>query len=788
MIQSIRILFIVTCMIFGLFSCNKPERKSESVQATAVDKLPYDDAPFGGKIERSYKESEMEWPRLPSPPAGAPNVIVILLDDVGFGMTGTFGGSVPTPRLDGLAQQGISYNRFHTTAICGPSRAALLTGRNHHVSGNGFLAEWATGFPSYNTMMKKSTATIGAVLKDNGVNTSWFGKNHNTPDWETSPVGPFDRWPTGMGFNYFYGFNAGETNQYYPILFENTRPVEPAKTPEEGYHFMTDMTDRAISYLELQKSIAPDKPVFMYFAPGAAHAPHQPPKEWRDKFKGKFDHGWDKEREIVFERQKKMGIIPAEAVLPARNPNVPLWDTCSVESKKFYALLYENFAGYLAFADHEVGRLLDAIKELPDADNTLVLYIVGDNGASSEGGLDGTVNEIKSLSGIPSTMKENLARASEIGGPKSEPHFPIGWAFAANTPFPWVKQVASHFGGSRNPMVVSWPKVIKHDGVMRSQFLHLIDVVPTILDVMQIKMPEYVDGVKQIPLQGKSFRATFTDPKAPEIRTTQYFEVFANRAIYNNGWVAAHQHTLPWRQDVAPGFENEKWELYNIDKDFCEATDVAAQNPEKLKELQALWEEEAKKYDVFPLDDRGAARLVVPKPSPLGDRTKFSFYEGATRIPETAAPNTKNRSWSMEAIVTTDKKHKDGVINAMGGISAGYVLYVRNGIPTFVYNYFETEVTTIKSRKPLPDKQASVKLDFKYDGGGVGKGGTFTLYINNEKVGEGKVSKTVAGRFGLDTFGVGEDDGSPVTHSYRTPFKFQGSIEELNIELGSIGK
>ncbi|MEH0157124.1 arylsulfatase [Limibacter armeniacum] len=746
-----------------------------------IDKVPYDDPKFKGKIGRTYKESEMDWPELPSPPEGAPNVVIILLDDVGFGMTSTFGGSIPTPHLDSLANQGLRYNRFHTTAICGPSRAALITGRNHHNCGSGFLAEWATGFPSYTTMIPKATATVAKVMKYNGMNTSWFGKNHNTPDWETSAVGPFDRWPTGLGFDYFYGFNAGETHQYYPVIFENTVPVEPDKTPEEGYHFQTDMTDKAIAWLQQQKSIAPNKPVFMYYAPGAVHAPHHVRKEWSDKFKGKFDHGWDKEREIVYERQKKMGIIPQDAELSPRNELVPQWDTLGTDEKKFYTLLYENFAGYLAFTDHEVGRLLQAIAELPDADNTLVMYIIGDNGASAEGGLQGTINEVKALNGIPSSIEENLKKADEIGGPETEPHFPIGWAFAGNTPFPWVKQVASHFGGTRNPMVVSWPKVIKDKGGIRSQFLHLIDVVPTILEATGIEMPEYVEGIKQRPIDGKSFMSTFTNTDAPEIRTTQYFEVFSNRALYHDGWVAAHQHTLPWRQDLAPGYENEVWELYHVAEDFSEAKNVADKYPEKLKELQAMWEEEAEKYHVFPLDDRGAGRLSVPKPSPTGDRTKFTFYEGAIRIPETAAPNTKNTSWTLEAMLETSADHKDGVINALGGLGGGYSLYVKDGYPTFIYNFFEDN-TIIKSSQQLPDGMASVKLDVAYDGGGIGKGATVTLYLNNQKVGEAHLEATVGGRYGIDTFGIGVDTGSPVTEDYSAN-KFEGHIVEVNIEL-----
>ncbi|WP_053977140.1 arylsulfatase [Mangrovimonas xylaniphaga] len=767
-----RILFILFALIV-----------ISPLQSQERNKLPHDDPEFHGEIGRTYKDSKMDWPELPTPPKGAPNVVIILLDDVGFGMSSTFGGSIPTPNLDKLADNGLRYNRFHTTAICGPSRAALITGRNHHNCGSGFLAEWATGYPSYTTMIPKSTATVAKVLKYNGVNTSWFGKNHNTPDWETSAAGPFDRWPTGLGFDYFYGFNAGETHQYYPVIFENTVAVEPDTTPEEGYHFMTDMTDKAISWIQLQKSISPDKPVFMYFAPGATHAPHHVTKEWRDKFKGKFDHGWDKEREIVYERQKKMGIIPKDALLSPRNDSVPTWASRTAEEKKFYSLLFENFAGYLAFTDHEVGRLIDAINELPDADNTLIIYIVGDNGASAEGGLEGTINEVKGLNGIPSSISENLKKADEIGGPTTEPHFPVGWAFAGNTPFPWVKQVASHFGGTRNPMVVSWPKVIKDKGGMRSQFLHLIDVVPTIMEATGISFPDYVEGVKQRPMDGKSFYSTFTNPKAPEIRTTQYFEVFANRALYHDGWVAAHQHTFPWRQDLAPGFENEVWELYDVKEDFSEAVNVADKYPDKLKELQAIWEEEAEKYHVFPLDDRGAARLAVPKPSPLGDRTKFTYYEGATRIPETAAPNTKNTSWTLEAMLETTAKEKDGVINAIGGLGAGYTLYVKDGYPTFIYNFFEAEVTTIKSKKKLPDGLASVKVDFKYDGGGAGKGANVTLYINNEKVGEAKLEHTVPGRFGIDTFGIGEDTGSPVTENYHPPFAYEGKIVEVNIDI-----
>jgi len=767
-----RALIVVAVAMFLLGCATQPKNY-----------LPKELEKFEGKIGKTYKESEEDWPEPVSPPAGAPNVVVILLDDVGYGMTSTFGGSIQTPNLDKLAEQGLRYTHFHTTAVCAPSRAALLTGRNHHNTANGFLVEWATGFPSYNNMMPKSTATVGKIMKYNGVNTSWFGKNHNTPDWETSAAGPFDRWPTGMGFDYFYGFNAGETHQYYPVIFENTIPVEQDKSPEEGYHFQTDMTDKAIEWLRLQKSISPDKPVFMYYAPGAVHAPHHVAQEWSKKYKGKFDHGWDKEREIVFKRQKKLGVIPVDAKLSPRNPEVPTWDSRTPEEKKLYTRLYENFAGYMEFTDYEIGRLLNAVNELPDADNTLVIYIVGDNGASSEGGLEGTVNEVKALNGIPTSIDENLKRIDQIGGPDTEPHFPIGWAFAGNTPFPWVKQVASHFGGSRNPMVVSWPKVIKDKGGVRSQFLHLIDVLPTILEATGIEAPSHVDGIAQKPMDGVSFYPTFTDAEAPEVRTTQYFEVLSNRAIYHEGWVAAHQHTLPWKQGVAPGYENETWELFHVAEDYSEAVNVAGQYPEKLEKLKRKFNEEAEKYNVYPLDDRGAERLALPKPSPLGDRIEFTFYEGATRLPETAAPNNKNRSWEMEAFVNTSAGMKDGVIHALGGLGAGYTLYVKNGYPVFLYNFFEEEITTIKSTEKLPDGKASIKLVFNYDGGGVGKGGTAILYVNGQKVGEKRINRTVPGRYGVDTFGIGEDTGSPVTHNYKPPFRFAGKVLKVDMKL-----
>jgi arylsulfatase A-like enzyme len=751
-------------------------------------KLPLPESKFQGVVGATYKKSKPDWPKVPTPPAGAPNVVVILLDDVGFGQVSTFGGPVPTPELDKLADRGLRYNRFHTTAICGPSRAALITGRNHHNCGVGFLAEWATGFPSYNNMIPKSTATVGAVLKGNGYATSWFGKNHNTPDWESSVAGPFDRWPTGMGFDYFYGFIGGETNQYYPVLFENTVAVEPNKSPEDGYHLVADMTDRAINWVRYSKAVAPQKPLFLYFAPGAAHAPHHSPKAWKEKFKGNFDAGWDAVREATYKRQLKMGIIPPETKLTPRPEWVKPWDSLETNEKRMYAAFMENFAGYLAYTDHECGRLLQAIGELPDADNTLIFYIVGDNGASSEGGFTGTVNEVMNLNGIPSNLEENLKIIDDLGGPDTEPHYPLGWAWAGNAPFQWVKQVASHFGGSRNPMVVSWPAKIKDKGGIRSQFAHLIDVMPTILDVAGIPAPKSVDGVAQKPLDGVSIAPTFASAKARPVRERQYFEIFTNRAIYDKGWIACAQHTLPWRQDVAPGhWEKDRWELYNIDEDFSEANDVAAENPKKLAELKKIFDQEAKRNNVYPFDDRGSGRLSVPKPSPGGsdpNRTKFTYYAGVSRLAETAAPNTKNRSHRIRAVIDMPAKGGEGVIVAEGGKSAGFALYVQNGKLIYHYNYFERKRTNLVSNLTVPAGKSTVEMEFAYDGGGLGKGGEATIAINGKVVGSTRIDNTVAGRFGIDTFGVGSDTGSPVTDTYKPPFLFSGTIERVDIELG----
>lgn len=752
-------------------------------------RLPMPDPPFRGVIGRTFEDSESDWPDPPKVPDGAPNVVLIVLDDVGFGQVSTFGGPVPTPALDRLASEGLRYNRFHTTAICGPSRAALLTGRNHHNCGSGFLAEWATGFPSYSTLIPKSTATVGRILRDNGYNTAWFGKNHNTPDWLTSVVGPFDRWPNGLGFDYFFGFNAGETHQYYPVLYENTVAVEPDKSPEEGYHFMTDLTDRAINWIRYSKSVNPDKPVLLNFAPGAAHAPHHSPKEWRERFTGHFDQGWDALRDETYQRQLELGVIPADTVNTPRPEWCPAWDELSDDEQRLYARFMENYAGYLAFTDHECGRLLDAIRDLPDADNTLIFYIVGDNGASSEGGLTGTINEVMNLNGVPSDLQESLARLDEIGDPHTEPHYPLGWAWAGNAPFQWVKQVASHLGGTRNPMVVSWPSRVSDAGGLRSQFTHLIDILPTVLEAAGLPAPDTVDGIDQKPLDGVSILTTFASEAARPVRERQYFEVLSNRAIYDQGWIACAQHTLPWRQDLAPGnWDGDRWELYHLDDDYSESRDLAAELPDKLDELKRIFDEECERYGVYPLDDRGAARISVPKPPPGGadpNRTDFTYYPGAVRLPETAAANTKNRSHIIEVQIV---EPGDGVLVAAGGGSAGYVLYVQDAKPIYHYNWFGRERTIITSESRLPEGASTVRFEFVYDGGGLGKGGLGVLYLDGREVGRQRIENTVAGRFGIDTFGVGCDTGSPVSDDYQAPYPYAGTINRVDITLGRAGE
>ncbi|WP_084227413.1 arylsulfatase [Nostoc sp. KVJ20] len=747
--------------------------------------LPVPLPEFKGKIGLTYKESQPDFPQPITAPAKAPNVLLAILDDVGFGQAGTFGGPVDTPNLTRLAERGLRYNQFHTTALCSPTRAALLTGRNHHSVNTGVVEELATGYPGYTTILPKSAATVAEILRQNGYNTAAFGKWHNTPDYETSAAGPFDRWPTGLGFEYFYGFLGGDTNQWSPALVENTRRVEkPTNKPD--YHLTPDLVDHAIAWIRNQKSIAPEKPFFAYLATGATHAPHHAPKAWIDKYKGKFDQGWDKLREEIFARQKQLGVIPANAQLTPRPQELPAWDSLTAEQQKLYAHMAEVFAGFLGHTDYEVGRLIDAVDQLGELDNTLVIYIVGDNGASAEGGLTGSVNELQVFNGVPENLQQLLAAYNNLGSSKTFNHFPAAWAWAVNTPFQWTKQIASHFGGTRNPLVISLGANIKDQGGIRSQFHHVIDIAPTILEVAGITAPKEVNGVKQQPIEGTSLVYTFDRPDAPSHRQTQYFEMLGNRAIYDEGWVAAARHgRLPWERTVKGNFDTDEWELYNITEDFSEANNLAKENPDKLEKLQKLFLKEARKHQVLPLDDRIAERFDVKiRPSFTRGRTTFTYYPGTFGIPEGSAPNLKNKSFSITANVEIPESGAEGVLLTQGGRFAGWSFFLEDGKPTYAYNYANTARYIIQSREKLPSGKSTLRFNFDYDGGAVGAGGIGKLFINDQQVAEGRVEKTIAYRLALDeTFDVGRDTGTPVVDTYQVPFAFTGNLQQISLEL-----
>ncbi len=746
--------------------------------------LPIPQPPFKGKIGITYKDSKPDFPQPIAAPAKAPNVLLVLLDDVGFGQASTFGGPVETPNLTRLASRGLRYNQFHTTALCSPTRAALLTGRNHHSVSTGVVEELATGFPGYTAILPKSAATVAEVLRQNGYNTAAFGKWHNTPDNETSFVGSFDRWPTGEGFEYFYGFLGGDTNQWNPALYENTKRIETSNNP--NYHLTPDLVDHAIAWIQSQQSVAPDQPFFTYLATGATHAPHHAPKEWIEKYKGKFDQGWDRLRLETFARQKELGVIPASSQLTPRPKELPAWDSLSEKEQKLYAHMMEVFAGFLGHTDAEVGRLLNAVEQLGELDNTLVIYIVGDNGSSAEGGLTGTVNELKVFNGVPETFEQLLASSDDLGSPKTFNHFPAMWAWAGSTPFQWTKQIASHFGGTRNPLVIAWGERIKDRGGLRSQFHHVIDIAPTILRVAGIFEPSIVNGVQQQPIEGTSLAYTFDNPDVPSRRKTQYFEMLGNRAIYDKGWVAAARHgRLPWERSKGLDFDRDEWELYHIDEDFSEANNLASKNPNKLKQLQNLFLAEARKYNVFPLDDRLLERFDVSiRPSFSTGRTTFTYYPGTIGIPEGSAPDLKNKSFSITANVEIDDDDTEGILVTQGGRFAGWGFFLDDGKPTYAYNFLGSDRTIIQSSEKVPNGKSTLRFDFEYDGGGIGTGGTGKLFINDKQVALGRIEKTVAYRWGLDeTFDVGRDTGTPVVEDYQAPFAFTGNLQQVTLNL-----
>jgi arylsulfatase len=718
-------------------------------------------------------------------PDKAPNVLIVLIDDMGFGQSSAFGGPIHMPTVERLANEGLRYNEFHTTALCSPTRAALLSGRNHHMNNMGSITETATAFPGQTGQRPNSVAPLAEMLRLNGYSTAAFGKSHETAAWEVSPSGPTDRWPTRSGFDKFYGFIGGETNQWAPLLYDGMIQIEPSHDP--NYNFMTDMTNQAIAWMEYQKSLTPDKPFFIYFAPGATHAPHHVPKEWIAKYKGKFDQGWDILREETLARQIKLGVVPAGTKLAPKPEAIKDWDKLTPDEKKLFARQMEVFAGFGEYADTEIGRLVDAIGETGQLDNTLIFYIVGDNGASAEGGMNGLFNEYTYFNKAPETVQDILKHYDELGGPMTYNHYAAGWAVAGDSPFEWTKQVASSYGGTRNGMVIHWPKGIKAKGELRSQWHHVIDVAPTILEAAGLPEPKSVDGTVQEPIEGVSMVYSFADAKAPSRHTTQYFEIFGNRAIYQDGWLAGTVHRAAWEYKVRRPLEDDVWELYDTRSDFSLANDRAAKNPAKLKELQDLFMKEAVKYSVLPLDDRLEERFIaalVGRPDLMAGRTSLTVYQGMTGMSENVFINVKNRSHSIIAELEIPAKGANGVILAQAGRFGGWSLYMKNGKPTYTYNWLGLKRFTVAAKEALPPGKATLRFEFAYDGVGMGKGGTGTLIANGKKVAEGRIEQTQCCFFSADEGAdVGADEGTPVTEAYKVPFKFTGKIDKVTIEL-----
>jgi arylsulfatase len=757
--------------------------------------LPIPDQPQVGLTTYDAKDPDTQYPPIRDlrPPQGAPNVLVVLLDDVGFGASSAFGGPCQTPNFEKLAANGLKYNRFHTTALCSPTRQALLTGRNHHSVGMGGITEIATSAPGYNSILPNTCSPIARTLKLNGYSTAQFGKCHEVPVWQTSPMGPFDAWPTGGGgFEYFYGFIGGETNQYYPAIYEGTTPIEPEKTVEQGYHFTADMTDRAIKWVSQQKALMADKPFFIYFAPGATHAPHHVPKEWADRYKGQFDQGWDSVREQTFARQKQLGVIPQDCQLTDRHPQIPAWDSIAPEMQPILARQMEIYAGFLEHTDHHIGRLIDSLEDLGILDNTLIYVIIGDNGASAEGSLQGCFNEMAPLTGFADleTVEFLTERLDQLGGPEAYNHYAVGWAHAMDTPYQWTKQVASHFGGTRNGLIVHWPQGIQAKGALRTQFHHVIDVAPTILEVAGLPEPTFVNGVQQRPIEGVSMAYCFNQASAPERRQTQYFEMAGNRGIYHKGWTAVTRHRTPWETGMVklPAFDDDVWELYDTSTDWTQSRDLAREYPDKLHELQRLWLIEATKYNVLPLDDRFAERAnpeLAGRPQ-LITGTRQILFGGMGRLTESSIVNFKNKSHAITAEVVVPESGAEGVIVAQGGMTGGWSLYTKAGKPKYCYNFYGVNHYTIEGTMAIPAGTHQVRMEFAYDGGGLAKGGTVALYVDGQKAGEGRVDRTQPLVFSADeTCDVGFEAGSPVTYDYPTEGgKFSGDVNWVQIDVG----
>jgi arylsulfatase A-like enzyme len=755
------------------------------------DHLPIPDRPYAGPVYEDAKDPKATFPAIEPlrPPAGAPNVLIILLDDTGFGASSAFGGPCATPTAERLAANGLKYNRFHTTALCSPTRQALLTGRNHHSVGMGGITEIATSAPGYNSIRPNTAAPLAETLKLNGYSTAQFGKCHEVPVWETSPLGPFDSWPTGGGgFEHFYGFIGGETNQYAPAIYDGTTPVEPDRTPEEGYHFTEDMTDRAIDWIKQQKALMPDKPFFVYFAPGATHAPHHVPPEWSDRYKGRFDEGWDALRERTLARQKELGVVPEDAELTARAAEIPAWDDMPDELKPVLARQMEVYAGFLEHTDHHIARLIDALDDLGILDETLVYYIVGDNGASAEGTPNGCFNELAILNGAfgLETVEFMSSRIDDFGTPRAYNHYAVGWAHAMDAPYQWTKQIASHWGGTRNGTIVHWPAGIRARGEVRSQFHHVIDIAATVLDAAGLPEPATVHGIEQMPLDGVSMTYSFDDVGAAERRTTQYFEMLCNRGIYHEGWTAVTRHSIPWVATEMPAFADDVWELYAPD-DWTQARDIAAEQPEKLTELQRLFLEEARKYNVLPLDDRRFERFnpdLAGRPQLVRGTSQLLFGRMG-RLSESSILALKNKSHAITAELVVPESGASGVILSQGGAFGGFALYAKDGIPVYCYNLFGLQRFKVYGEEAIPAGEHQVRMEFTYDGGGLGKGGAVALFVDGEQVAQGRVDATVPMLFSTDeTTDVGSDTATPVSDDYGPrDSEFSGRVRWVQLDI-----
>ncbi|MFN0066402.1 MAG: arylsulfatase [Limisphaerales bacterium] len=774
-------LFTAFCL--ALAAAFTPAATAQELDRTVLPITPPEHPPITTLDARDAKAP----PRFQvKAPQGAPNVVIVLIDDIGFGHSSAFGGPIRMPTLDRLAGAGLKFNRFHTTALCSPTRTALLTGHNHHANNAGAIMELATAFPGNTGIRPRTITTLAEILRQNGFSTAAFGKYHETPPWEVSVSGPYDRWPTGSGFDKFYGFIGGEANQWFPAIYDGSVRIEHKPTP--GYHFTTDMTDQAIKWVSAQQSLTPDKPFYVYFAPGATHAPHHVPKEWIARYKGEFSGGWDKLREETFARQKKLGVIPANTQLTPRPKEIPAWDGMSADQKRLFERQMETFAGFAEHTDHEVGRLVAQLEAIGELDNTLFFYIVGDNGSSAEGGPEGTYNEMMALNGIIGRADQMMAHIDNWGDPTTFPHFAIGWAWAGNTPFQWTKQVASHFGGTRNGLVLHWPKGIRARGEIRSQFHHVVDVAPTALEAAKLPQPRMVNGVPQRPMDGVSMLYSADNPKAAERRTTQYFEMFGNRGIYHEGWMASTRHSIPWDMTAKiPSLKDDVWELYKVDEDFSQANDLARQNPAKLKELQAVFEREAVRNNVLPIDDRRSERFnpaIAGRPDLLDGRKSMTVYPGMAGMLENAFINVKGVPHTVTAEVELKDDQTEGVIIAQAGSFGGWVLYLKDGRPHHEYNFFGLERTNIKGMTALAPGKHTISYEFIPDAAKPGTGGKSILSVNGEKIAEGHIPKTQPFLFSADEGAdVGLDSETNVSPDYKQGDNaFTGRIVKVTVE------